>query len=73
MYELSSPEIVSVDKNGNITAHKEGTVTITAVTEDGEKIASCEVTVVAKGQLPQISYITVSGEGNEGRKVRKDK
>ena len=41
----SDPTIASVDENGNVTAHKAGTVTITATTEDGSKTASCTVTV----------------------------
>ena len=45
------PEIVSVDKDGNITAKKEGTATITASTKNG-KSASTKITVT-KQILPE--------------------
>lgn len=41
----SKPKIVSVDQNGNIVAKKKGTATITAITLDGNKKATCKVTV----------------------------
>jgi len=42
----SDPTIVSVDDNGNITAHEKGTATITATTTDGTNLSkSCVVTV----------------------------
>lgn len=43
----SDPSVVSVDGNGNITAHKAGTATITVTTADGGKTATCTVTVTA--------------------------
>ena len=43
----SNPSVASVE-NGKITAIKEGTTTITAKSEDGEKTATCAVTVSAK-------------------------
>jgi len=41
----SNPEIATVD-NGNVTAVKAGTTTITVTTVDGAKTAKCEVTVL---------------------------
>lgn len=41
----SDPNVASVDPNGEVEALKLGTATITVVTEDGEKNASCIVTV----------------------------
>ena len=38
--------VAKVDANGKVTAVAAGTATITVTTEDGNKIASCEVTVV---------------------------
>ena len=64
IWESSDPEVATVNKNGTVTAIQSGTVTITAVTEDGEVIASCEVTVTASGQQSDITYETISGEGN---------
>ena len=40
----SNPEVATVD-NGKVTAVKSGTATITVMTEDGGKTATCEVTV----------------------------
>lgn len=42
-------EYVSVASDGTVTAIAEGTATITATTVDGEKVASCTVTVIAAG------------------------
>ena len=41
-------DIASVDKDGKVTAKKVGKTTITVTTEDGQKIATCEVTVIEK-------------------------
>ena len=46
-WKSSNPEIAEVDQNGNVTAISSGTVTITATTTDGGKVAGCEVTVTA--------------------------
>ncbi len=44
LWRSSAPEIVEVDANGNITAHKLGAATITAIALDGTE-AECVVTV----------------------------
>ena len=41
----SNEGVVTVDENGNITALKEGTATITVTTKDGGYTATCTVTV----------------------------
>ena len=41
----TNPAIAEVDQQGNVTAKSVGTVTITATTTDGGKVAGCEVTV----------------------------
>lgn len=38
--------VASVDDNGKVTAVKAGTATITVKTKDGEKTATCKITVV---------------------------
>lgn len=45
VWSSSDSSIVSVDKNGKVTAKKAGKVTITVKTKDGKYKASCEVTV----------------------------
>lgn len=42
----SDATVASVDDNGKVTAIKAGTATITVKTKDGEKTATCKVTVV---------------------------
>jgi len=41
----SDTDIATVDSNGKVTAHSEGTVTITVKTEDGDYTANCAVSV----------------------------
>lgn len=47
-WKSSNAEIASVDNSGRVSAHKQGGATITVTTEDGNKTASCSVTVTAK-------------------------
>ena len=42
-----TPEVASVDQEGNVTAKKLGTAKITVTTQDGGKTATCTVTVRA--------------------------
>ena len=45
----SSDSSVASVESGKVTAHKAGTATITVTTSDGNKAATCEVTVKSKG------------------------
>ena len=45
IFESSDPNIVSVDEEGNITAKRIGTATITAKTADGKVSDSIKITV----------------------------
>ncbi len=53
-WKSSNPKIVSVDKNGNITALKEGTCSITVSSKNNKK-DKCEITVTAA--KPDLSSI----------------
>ncbi|MCD7876448.1 MAG: Ig-like domain-containing protein [Cloacibacillus porcorum] len=44
-WSSSAPEIVSADQSGKLTALKAGKATVTVITTDGGKTASCAVTV----------------------------
>lgn len=46
-WSTSDGSIVYVDQDGNVSALAEGTATITVTTEDGNKTATCVVTVTA--------------------------
>lgn len=59
----SDDAIATVDGNGQVTALAEGTATISAVSNDGEKRGSCQITVAARGvrfSTPVIEDITTS-------------
>ena len=59
----SDDAIATVDGNGQVTALAEGTATISAVSNDGEKRGSCRITVAARGvrfSTPVIEDITTS-------------
>ncbi|MCR5463289.1 MAG: Ig-like domain-containing protein [Bacteroidales bacterium] len=47
-FASSNEAVATVDEEGNITAVAPGTATITVTTVDGEKTATCEVTVTPK-------------------------
>lgn len=52
-----------IDKNGKLTAKRDGTVVVTATTNDGtNKTATYSVTI--SNQIVTVEYITVSGAGN---------
>ena len=46
-WESSNTSVATVDASGLVTAVSAGTATITVTTEDGDKTATCEVTVTA--------------------------
>ena len=46
-WSTSNPDVASV-QNGVVTANSAGTATITVTTEDGNKTAQCQVTVIQK-------------------------
>ena len=46
-WKSDNDKIASVDKDGNVTAIGQGNTTITATTEDGQKTATCTVTVTS--------------------------
>jgi len=46
-WKSDKTDIATVDANGKVTAIKAGTATITVTTEDGNKTATCKVTVQA--------------------------
>ena len=51
-WKSSNASVVFVDKNGEIVANKAGSATITVTTEEGNKTATCDVTVEPKTVEP---------------------
>ena len=67
VWSSADPSVVSVDQNGVVTAHKVGTVKITALTEMENVGGECFVTVV---QAPKsIKLDPSSAKVNEGEKI----
>lgn len=60
-WSSSDSKIASVDATGKVTAIAEGKITIKATTDDGDKTASCQITIVHRGveiSKPEVSDIT---------------
>ncbi|MDH6313128.1 uncharacterized protein YjdB [Parabacteroides sp. PFB2-10] len=65
-WKSSNTAVATVDNNGNVTALKAGTATITATTEDGGKTATCAVTVTAPAAVPMFNIGAQTGDGGDG-------
>lgn len=52
-FQSSDSEVASVDNDGKVTAIKAGTADITVTTEDGNKTATCSVTVTEPETDPE--------------------
>ena len=63
----SGDEDVATVNNGVVTAVAEGTATITVKTQDGEKTASCTVTVTAPYIPPNPSYLISVSQAQGGK------
>jgi len=63
VWSSSDESVATVDQHGKVTAVKEGVAIITVTTEDGGKIATCEVTVNKKEEpVPDpipVVYVTL--------------
>lgn len=64
-WESNNEEIAKVTEEGLIKAQKEGTATITVITEDGGKVATCEVTVKGKVDQDDNIYYPNDEENNQ--------
>jgi glucan-binding YG repeat protein len=64
-WESNNTDVATVDNNGNVTAKKAGSATITATVTPlaGEKTATCEVTVAA---APPAQYAVTVSNGTGG-------
>ena len=71
-WTTSDSKVATVDKNGKVTAVKEGTATITATDKDGNT-KSVKVTVVAKDELTLSPSGNIKLEIGESQKVETNK
>ena len=55
-WSSDKPAVATVDENGKVTAVAAGTTKITATTADGEKTATCVVTVTKKTEISQNTF-----------------
>ena len=67
VYESSNPEIATVDKNGLVTALKEGNCVISC--SIGEAIVDLALTIIAKTTIPITNY-TTTWTNNNGALLR---
>ncbi len=63
-WSSSDTDIATVD-NGTVTAVAEGTATITVTTEDGNKMATCAVTVTKATEKPTYQLVDSLKDGGE--------
>ncbi len=68
-WESSNSKIATVDKNGNVKGIKEGTVTITVKTNDGGKVATYKVTVIANTTTPSTTKPQEEPKKPEDKKI----
>jgi uncharacterized protein YjdB len=61
LWSSNNTSVATVSDNGAVMAIKEGTATITAKTEDGDKVATCAVTVTPTGII-EVTGITLDKE-----------
>lgn len=59
-WSTSNVDVVTVEGNGEVVAHKCGTATVTA--KYGEQEVTCEVTVALNGNLPVFKFDAVDGD-----------
>ncbi len=57
IWTTSNGEVVTI-ANGVVTAKAKGTATIRVTTEDGGKVATCDITVEENEEEPEIIYVT---------------
>lgn len=59
-WSSSNPEVAEVDSNGTVQPRKAGTTTITVTTVDGNKTATCLVTVVEEDKKFELDVVEAS-------------
>lgn len=65
----SNPAVATVDSNGKVVAKTAGNTTITVTTTDGNKTATCNVTVTAGPPVPDTNLTTHVPEIYEAKEI----
>ncbi len=72
IWSSSNNDVATVDESGKITAVKEGIATISAVTEDGNKTASCVVTVTKQKSPTKGTFTLLITKDNGATTLKKE-
>ena len=69
-WKSSNKKVATVDKNGKVKGIKKGTATITAVTADGKKTATCKVTVKNPVKVKSVKLNRKTASVKKGKSIK---
>ena len=69
-WKSSNTKVATVDKNGKVKGIKKGTATITAVTADGKKTATCKVTVKNPVKVKSVKLNRKTASVKKGKSIK---
>ena len=69
-WKSNNKKVATVDKNGKVKGIKKGTATITAVTADGKKTATCRVTVKNPVKVKSVKLNRKTASVKKGKSIK---
>lgn len=69
-WKSNKPQVVSISSNGTATAKSSGIATITATSKDGNKKATCIITVPSENDSSLFSFLPFKGTAFSGNSIR---